>query len=157
MNLPGDPWRFYLELLIGALLMVIVVRTARKDGQLLPGWRSMQWLGIVTTGVIAAFAVSDPGIRLINSAAQRPVLSVALGIFAATNLYLVRRWNRVVFGGVEVAFALVTFAVIVREAASITGTVAVAFFGAVYVLIRGLTNIEEGWRSTGALGRGIGS
>ena len=147
MNLPGDPWLFFAQTLFVAVLVIAMARTARFNGEPLKGARGMQMLGAVTALCICAMAASDPATHLLEAAVRRPVLATSGGVFLGTALYLMRRTNRTFYGALEVAFSVATFVQLARHSGTNPATATVPFLGAVYVFVRGLSNIEDGWRS----------
>lgn len=75
-----------------------------------------------------------------------PVGFVALGVMAAFSLFFLRRWRKDFYGAVEMIIALVTLVWVSRSLdPSQAVATTLAFVGAVYVLVRGMSNFVEGW------------
>jgi len=103
-------------------------------------------LAMVNTGMIAALVVSrfDHYAKLMLR--TLPPLGLAVvGIAVAFMLVELRKRNLRAYGMAEMAVAAATFAYIAEKFSSMGGSAsAVAFAGAVYVFVRGLTNYREG-------------
>ena len=101
-------------------------------------------LALLTAGAIAAVAVARPTEALVLRFSTTETL-VAAGLIAGVLLFILRKYRKDIYGAVEVLVAFFTLAMAGEAAADHTiPTAIIGFLGAVYVLVRGMTNFIEG-------------
>jgi len=102
------------------------------------------WIGLA--GVLSWFTF-HPAIRALKFVGSPWVFAV-IGSLAAIILFAMRRSRKDLYGLIEVSVALATLVFLGREYdASGQLTVVIAFIGAIYVMVRGFTNIGEQWKA----------
>ncbi|MFC5390666.1 hypothetical protein U0030_01100 [Brevundimonas bullata] len=102
------------------------------------------WIGLA--GILAWFTF-HPAIRAMKFVGS-PWMFVVIGSLSAIILFALRRSRKDFYGLIEVSVALATPIFLGREYdASGQLTVVIAFIGAIYVMVRGFTNIGEHWKA----------
>jgi len=102
------------------------------------------WIGLA--GVLT-WITFHPAIRAMEFI-DSPWLFAVIGSLAAIILFALRRTRKDLYGLIEVAVALATLIFLGREYdASGELTVVIAFIGAIYVMVRGFTNIGDQWKA----------
>lgn len=108
------------------------------------------WIGLA--GILTWFTF-HPAIRAMKFIGS-PWMFAAIGSLAAIILFAVRRSRKDLYGLIEVGVALATLVILGREYdASGQLTVLIAFIGAIYVMVRGFTNIGEQWKADNEKGK----
>lgn len=106
---------------------------------------ALEWLVLlVVTGVFAWQAV-EPVIGILQALLNRPVVLVFVGLMLGNVLYALRRARKDFYGLIEVLFAVIAFGIVGADKTPEFTAKSIAFISAIYVYIRGVTNIEEGW------------
>lgn len=99
----------------------------------------------IIVGYLLVFFTFSPAIRAMQLV-KSSFLFVSIAIVAAGLLFSLRLFRKDVYGLIEVAVAISTLIFLGQEFDS-KGEIStiIGFVGAVYVLIRGLTNMVETW------------
>jgi hypothetical protein len=105
---------------------------------------------LLIVGAAVAIAVARPAEAFVIRISTVQT-SVALGLLAAIAMFTLRKYRKDIYGAVEVVVAF--FALAIAGDTITTSDVAAAmvgFLGAVYVLVRGMTNFIEGRKERAA-------
>lgn len=101
-------------------------------------------LGIMVAGVLALFTF-DPAIRALKMV-NSPAMFAVVGVIAAIILFALRQVRKDLYGFVEIMVAIGTLLALgARFDTQAEITVIVGFVGAIYVFVRGMTNVVEHW------------
>lgn len=108
---------------------------------------SAEVFGMIVISIGAAVSLITLAARAPQALAPflSPVGFVLLGLIAGGCLFLLRGWHKDLYGLTEVGVAIFTLIVVgtTFDPAQSVAT-GIAFMGAVYVFVRGLTNFTEG-------------
>ena len=111
------------------------------------GWVEIALLAI---GAAIAVAAAHPAEALVIRITTVPT-AVGLGLLAAAGMFVLRKYRKDLYGAIEVIVAFFTLAVAGDTVAqSDVAAAMVGFLGAVYVLVRGMTNFLEGRKERAA-------
>lgn len=102
----------------------------------------------ISAALILATFTFNPAIRamkLVNS----PAMFAIMGVIAGVMLFALRRVRKDAYGFLEVAVSMGTLLALgAKYDQQSEITVIIGFVGAIYVFVRGLTNISEHWSSS---------
>lgn len=100
------------------------------------------WIAIIAGLVWFAFDPAIRAMKFINS----PTMFAVIGLSAGVLLFALRRVRKDIYGLLEIGVAIATLVALGRKYdAQSEITVIIGFVGAIYVVVRGLTNISEQW------------
>jgi hypothetical protein len=106
--------------------------------------RGIQGLLLIAIGATASVIAVDPTEAFVIRYSTTETF-VFVGLLLGVSLFALRRWRKDVYGGVEV---IVAFVILATSGHAVTtsniAAAAVGFVGAVYVIVRGMTNFTEG-------------
>ena len=101
-------------------------------------------VSLLSVGAIIAVAIARPAEAFVLRFSTTETL-VVTGLIAGILLFVLRKYRKDLYGAVEVLVAFFTLAMAGEAAADHTiPTAVIGFLGAVYVLVRGMTNFIEG-------------
>lgn len=100
------------------------------------------WIGLVAC---LTWFTLDPAIRAIKLV-NNPAMFAIIGLIAGVILFSLRRVRKDIYGLLEIGVAIATLLALGRKYDSQSEiTIIIGFVGAIYVVVRGLTNISEQW------------
>jgi len=100
------------------------------------------WIALIAGLTWFAF---DPAIRAMKFA-NSPAMFAIIGLIAGVLLFSLRRIRKDIYGVLEVGVAIATLIALGRKYDTQSEiTIIIGFVGAIYVVVRGLTNISEQW------------
>ena len=136
--------------LIGLMaIQILLLRFGRPETKPFVAGLYVLWGGLACA--LAWFAF-HPAVRAMGFVSSQ-VSFVVVGSLAAVILFALRGSRQDLYGLLEIAVGLVTLIILGREYDQQPElTVIIAFVGAVYVMIRGLTNIGDYWKNIRAKG-----
>lgn len=133
-----------LVALLGVQMVLTLIVPPRRDSRLTLLGAFTVWIGLA--GLLAWFTF-DPAIRAMKLVFS-PVMFPLIGSLTAVILFALRQTRKDIYGAVEVAVALATLIILGRQYDQQSElTVIIAFVGAIYVMVRGFTNIGEQWKA----------
>lgn len=125
-------------------LQIIALGFFKPKGKLTLIAAYAMWIGLA--GVLT-WITFHPAIRAMKFVGSSWMFAV-IGSLVAIILFALRRSRRDLYGLIEVGVALATLVFLGLEYdASGQLTVVIAFIGAIYVMVRGFTNIGDQWKS----------
>ena len=133
-----------LAIIVAPLLAIVAIPLCRWIGLRVP-LRFIVLIALPTGFVFQAFlawALSDGVIQgAILGVPLRSFIGAMSAVPLAYGLYLLRRWRKDIYGIIEVATGFGT--ILIAAAGTFAAATLIALLGGVYVIIRGLTNIED--------------
>lgn len=103
------------------------------------------WIAIIAG--LAWFAF-DPAIHAMKFVSS-PTMFAVIGLTAGVLLFALRRVRKDIYGLLEIGVAIATLVALGRKYdARSEITIIIGFVGAIYVVVRGLTNISEQWSAS---------
>jgi hypothetical protein len=133
-----------LGLVVLTLLIISIVFTEPENERLRPWKEGYDWLVILAAVVAVGVVTVDPATQFFTQLVNRPVAFVIVGVIAGAALFGVRLFRKDVYGALEMIVAVLTLGLCAETAATNLVPTAIGFVGAVYVLVRGLTNVADG-------------
>ena len=127
---------------VSALIIAFAVRSRFKPSAL----REILLYSISAIGLLlaASYSTAEGPNSVIQRVFGYPMAAVFIGAACALALYSLRRWHKTSYGLIEIILGLATLMSLGwKPPGSDPVAVAVAFAGAVYVIVRGLTNVSE--------------
>lgn len=136
--------------LIGLMaVQILLVRFGRPETKVFVAGLYLLWGGLAAA--LAWFAF-HPAVRAMGFVPS-PASFAVVGSLVAVILFALRGTRQDLYGLIEIAVGLVTLVILGREYDEQPDlAVIIAFVGAVYVMIRGFTNVGDYLRKTGMTG-----
>jgi hypothetical protein len=130
-------------ILLSGLVVVLLAFSNFRQSNNFERWGAFFVWGCLITCVV--WYTFDPAIRAMKLV-DSPAMFAVIGIITALFLFAVRRVRKDVYGVLEIAVAIANLLWLGgRYDAQTDVAIVISFIGAIYVIVRGLTNITEYW------------